>query len=199
MKKVLLALAAIAALPLLAATQAQETKVACRIIYVPTEQVVVEKMLEMARVKKDDVVFDLGCGDGRIPALACKKFGCRAVGIDLNPERIKQCMKTIEDYKVRNFVDNSLLEYRLGDALKVCDFDQASVVMLYMLPQFMDLLEPVAKKKLRPGTRIVSHDYKWRDEAWPPDVTVDFKEPRRSHTLYMWTVKDTRKKAVPGS
>jgi cyclopropane fatty-acyl-phospholipid synthase-like methyltransferase len=179
--------------------EAQDPGPKYNLIYVPTEVEVINKMFDMAKVTKKDVVFDLGCGDGRIPALACKKFGCRAVGIDLNPERIKQCMKTIEDYKVRNFVDNSLLEYRLGDALKVCDFDQASVVMLYMLPQFMDLLEPVAKKKLRPGTRIVSHDYKWRDEAWPPDVTVDFKEPRRSHTLYMWTVKDTRKKAVPGS
>ena len=163
------------------------------LIYVPTEVEVIEKMFDMVKVTKKDHVFDLGCGDGRIPALACKKFGCRAVGVDLNPVRIRECMDTIKKYDVEGFVEKGQLEYRLGDALKVCDFDKATVVMLYMLPQFMDLLEPVAKKKLHTGTRIVSHDYRWRDEAWPPDQTVEFKGPNRTHTLYMWTVKSPKK------
>jgi ubiquinone/menaquinone biosynthesis C-methylase UbiE len=160
------------------------------LIYVPTDEVVIEKMFEMAKMKKDDVVFDLGCGDGRICAMACKKFGCSAVGIDLNPERIKECMDTIKKYKVEEFVDPKfMLEYRLGNALNVPDFGRASVVMLYMLPEFMDLLEPVARKALKPGTRIVSHDYRWRNNEWEPEQTIEFKGPNRTHTLYFWTVK----------
>jgi cyclopropane fatty-acyl-phospholipid synthase-like methyltransferase len=158
-------------------------------LYVPTDVEVIEKMFEMAKVTKKDVVFDLGCGDGRICALACKKFGCRSVGIDLNPVRIKECMETIDKYGVKDYVDKGLLEYRLGDALKVCDFDKATVVMLYMLPEFMDLLEPVVKERLKPGARIVSHDYTWRDKNWPPDQTVEAKGPRGTATLYMWTVR----------
>jgi cyclopropane fatty-acyl-phospholipid synthase-like methyltransferase len=162
-------------------------------LYVPTEVEVIEKMFDMAKVTKKDVVFDLGCGDGRICALACKKFGCRAVGVDLNPVRIRECMDTIDKYKVQGFVEKGLLEYRLGNALKVCDFDQATVVMLYMLPEFMDLLEPIAKNKLKAGARIVSHDYRWHTDEWEPEQTVDFKGPTRTHTLYLWVVKGKRK------
>jgi len=161
------------------------------LIYVPTDEKVIEKMFEMAgKITKDDCVFDLGCGDGRICAMACKKFGCTAVGIDLNPERIRECMDTIKKYGVEDFVDPKFrLEYRLGNALTQPDFGRASVVMLYMLPEFMDLLEPVAKKTLKPGSRIVSHDYRWRNKDWEPEQTVEFKGPNRTHTLYMWTVK----------
>lgn len=160
------------------------------LIYVPTEEEVIEKMFDMAKVGKKDTVFDLGCGDGRICAMACKKFGCAAVGIDLNPERIMDCMKTIKTYGVEKYVNPEFkLEYRLGNALTVPDFKRASVVMLYMLPEFMDLLEPIAKKTLRPGTRIVAHDYPWHNEDWKPEQTVEFKGPNRMHTLYMWTVK----------
>src|ERR1700730_71797 len=72
----------------------------CTIIYVPTEQVVVEKMLDMAKVKKNDVVYDLGCGDGRIVCLAAKKFGAKGVGVDIDPDRIKDCMQTMKKYGV---------------------------------------------------------------------------------------------------
>ncbi|HWY86596.1 MAG TPA: class I SAM-dependent methyltransferase, partial [Gemmataceae bacterium] len=106
------------------------------LIYVPTEEKVIEKMFDMAKVTKKDVLFDLGCGDGRICAMACKQFGCAAVGIDLNPERIKECMDTIKKYEVAEYVDPKfMLEYRLGNALNVPDFNRASVVMLYMLPE----------------------------------------------------------------
>ncbi len=160
------------------------------LIYVPTEEEVIDKMFAMAKLTKKDTVFDLGCGDGRICAMACKKFGCSAVGIDLNPERIKECMDTIKKYGVEKFVNPEFkLEYRLGNALTVPDFNRASVVMLYMLPEFMDLLEPIAQKTLKPGTRIVSHDYRWHKDDWEPEQTIEFKGPNRTHTLYLWTVK----------
>jgi SAM-dependent methyltransferase len=161
------------------------------LIYVPTEEKVIEKMFDMAKMTKKDVVFDLGCGDGRICAMACKKFGCTAVGIDLNPERIKECMDTIKKYGVEEYVDPKfMLEYRLGNALYVPDFNRATVVMLYMLPEFMDMLEPIAKKTLKAGTRIVSHDYRWHNKEWEPEQEIEFKGPtNRIHTLYMWTVK----------
>jgi SAM-dependent methyltransferase len=186
-----MAAAALLVFPLLASsgTRADDDK-KFNLIYVPTEEQVIEKMFEMAKMSKKDVVFDLGCGDGRICAMACKKFDCSAVGIDLNPERIKECMDTIKKYGVEEYVDPKfMLEYRLGNALNVPDFQRASVVMLYMLPEFMDMLEPIAQKTLRPGTRIVSHDYRWRNKDWEPEQTIEFKGPSRTHTLYMWTVK----------
>jgi SAM-dependent methyltransferase len=169
------------------------------LIYVPTEVEVIEKMFDMAKVNAKngpkEVVYDLGCGDGRIVALAAKKFGCRGVGVDLNPERIRECMDTIKKYEVEGFVEKGMLEYRLGDALKVCDFEKATVVMLYMLPQFMDKLEPIARAKLKPGSRIVAHDFRWASKDWEPDPggTVRFKGPTREHTLYLWTVKERKK------
>ncbi len=191
-----LLLGAVLMLPLVGFTtgQAQQDNKEFNLIYVPTEEKVIEKMFDMAKVNKSDTIFDLGCGDGRICAMACKKFGCSAVGIDLNPERIKECMDTIKTYKVEEFVNPKYqLEYRLGNALTQSDFGRASVVMLYMLPEFMDLLEPVALKTLKPGSRIVSHDYRWRNTDWEPEQTVDFKGPNRSHTLYMWTVPAKKK------
>lgn len=159
------------------------------LIYVPTDEKVIEKMFEMAKVSKNDVVFDLGCGDGRIVAMACKKFGSRGVGIDLNPQRIRECMDTIKKYEVEPFVEKFMLEYRLGNALTQPDLNKASVVMLYMLPEFMDLLKPIAQKALKPGSRVVSHDYRWRGDDWEPEQTVQFQGPNRTHTLYLWTVK----------
>jgi len=156
------------------------------LIYVPTPEIVVEKMFEMAKVKKGDVVYDLGCGDGRVVAIAAKKFGTRGVGIDLNPVRIKEAHETVKKYKVEK-----LVEIRQGDALKVKDFHKATVVALYMLPEFMNWLEPIAKKTLKPGTRIVSHDYKW-DSDWQPEQTIEFKGPERTHILYLWTVPDKK-------
>jgi cyclopropane fatty-acyl-phospholipid synthase-like methyltransferase len=156
------------------------------LVYVPTPEAVVQKMFDMAKVGKNDVVFDLGCGDGRIVAMAAKQFGARGVGIDLNPQRIKEAQETVKKYKVEK-----LVEIREGDALKVKDLDRATVVALYMLPEFLNWFEPIAKKTLKPGTRIVSHDYKW-DSDWAPDRTVEFKGPERTHTLYVWTVPKSK-------
>lgn len=182
-------LLAIALLPFVAGARAGDDKEDKKfnLVFVPTPESVVEKMFDMAKVNKKDVMFDLGCGNGIIVCMAAKKYGIKAVGVDLNPVRIKECQEMVKKFGVEKLVD-----IRQGDALKVKDFDRASVVMLYMLPEFMNWLEPIAKKKLKPGTRIVSHDYKW-DSGWEPDVTVEFKGPERTHTLYMWTVKAPKK------
>jgi precorrin-6B methylase 2 len=172
------------ALTLTAGVQGQDEddKVTCRIIYVPTPEPVVEKMLDMAKVTKKDVVYDLGCGDGRIVAMAAKKFGCKGVGVDIDPPRIKDSKETVKKYGVED-----LVEIRQGDALKVKDLEKASVIMLYMLPEFMTKLEPIAKKKLKAGSRIVAHDYAFPN--WKPETTVEFKGPNREHTLYLFVVK----------
>jgi SAM-dependent methyltransferase len=154
-----------------------------RVIHVPTPDSVVEKMLEMARVTKDDVVYDLGCGDGRIVAIAAKKYGARGVGVDIDPVRIKESLDTIKRYGVEDLVD-----IRHGEALKVKDLDRATVITLYMLPEFMKELEPIVNNTLRPGARIVAHDYPFPN--WKADQVVKFQGAHRQHTLYLWTVKE---------
>lgn len=169
--------------------QAQESKVPCRIVYVPSEQVVVEKMLEMARVKKDDVVFDLGCGDGRIVVTAAKKFGSKGVGVDIDPARIQDSLATMRKAEV----SKDLVDIRQGDALKVKDLEKATVIMLYMLPEFMEKLEPQIKKRLKPGTRIVAHDYPFPNIE--PDQVVEFDSGgSRPKFLYLWTIREPKKK-----
>jgi ubiquinone/menaquinone biosynthesis C-methylase UbiE len=158
----------------------------CRIIYVPTPQAVVEKMLDMAKVTDKDHVFDLGCGDGRVVATAAKKFKAKGVGVDIDPARIKDSHKTIKDMQV----DEKMVEIRQGDALKVKDLDKASVIILYMLPEFMEKLEKQVLEKLKPGSRIVAHDYPFPN--WKADQVVEYKGPEREHTLYMWTVKEKK-------
>jgi ubiquinone/menaquinone biosynthesis C-methylase UbiE len=163
--------------------QSPDDKVTCKlIIYVPTPQPVVDKMLDMAKVTDKDVVYDLGCGDGRIVATAAKKYGAKGVGIDIDDERIKDSTKTVKSLGVEK-----LVEIRKGDALKVKDLEKATVVMLYMLDEFMGKLEPIAKKRLPKGARIVSHDFRFPN--WEADRVVEFQGPERAHTLYFYTVK----------
>src|SRR6516162_8227155 len=163
MKPVLtLLIVAALGLPLLALAQGQEEKVPCRIIYVPTEQVVVEKMLEMAKVKKDDIVYDLGCGDGRIVVTAAKKYGCKGVGIDIDPARVKDSNENAKKEGVEDKV-----EFRQGDFFqKIDDINKASVVTLYLFPHLNLKLRPTLQKTLKPGSRIVSHDFHMGD--WKP-------------------------------
>jgi SAM-dependent methyltransferase len=164
------------------------------LIYVPTPQNAVEKMLDMAKVKKEDIVFDLGCGDGRIVATAAKKYGAKGVGVDLNPVRIKDSNKTVKKFGVEK-----LVEIREGNALEgpaVKDMERATVICLYMLPEFMQKLEPIVKARLKPGARIVAHDYPFPN--WKPEQTVEFvgiddMGRERTLTLYMWTVKENSK------
>jgi ubiquinone/menaquinone biosynthesis C-methylase UbiE len=157
------------------------------LIYVPTPQNAVEKMLDMAKVTKDDVVFDLGCGDGRIVATAAKKYGAKGVGIDLNPVRVKESNDTVKKFGVEK-----LVEIRQGDALKIKDMEKATVVCLYMLNEFMAKLEPIAKTRLKPGTRIVAHDFEFPN--WKADQSVEFegiddRGDKRTLRLFLYTVK----------
>lgn len=156
-------------------------KIECRIIYVPTPQETVEKMLDMAKVKKGDVVYDLGCGDGRIVCTAAKK-GAKAVGVDIDPARIKDCMETMKKFGVTE----KEVEFRQGNALKVKDLSNATVVTFYMLPEFMEKLEPQLKN-LKPGTRLVAHDYPFPNLK--ADEVIDYRGPSRTHTLYLWVLK----------
>jgi uncharacterized protein (TIGR03000 family) len=154
-----------------------------QIIFLPTPDVVIAKMLEMAKVAKDDVVFDLGCGDGRMLVAAAKSLGARGVGIDLDPQRVKEALANVQKEKVDN-----LVEIRHGDALRVPDLESATVILLYMLPEFMAKLKPVVVKQCKPGTRIVAHDYPFPD--WEPQrrLTLPSKGRLTQHTMYLWVV-----------
>lgn len=164
-------------------TMVDLTKEGSRIVYVPTPQEVVDKMLELAKVKKEDIVFDLGCGDGRIVATAAKKFGAKGVGVDIDPERIKDSKETLKKMQV----PDDLVDIRQGDALKVPDLSKATVVMLYMLPEFMTKLQPILEKDLKPGTRVVAHDYAVPD--WKALETIKMTSSRAwPHTLYVYEV-----------
>jgi uncharacterized protein (TIGR03000 family) len=160
--------------------------VSSRIIFVPTPEKLVERMLEMAAVKKDDVVYDLGCGDGRIVILAAKKYGCRGVGIDIDPVRVKEALAAVKKAGVEN-----LVEIRQGDALKVEDLGKATVVTLYMLPEFQDKLRPILLETLKPGSRVVAHDYELGD--WAPLQRVEVRGPTRNHILYLWRIEGPKK------
>ncbi|MCI0456800.1 MAG: TIGR03000 domain-containing protein [Gemmataceae bacterium] len=158
-----------------------------QIIYVPTPQHVVDKMLEMAKVTKDDIVYDLGCGDGRVIVSAAKKYGARGVGVDIDPVRIKESLANLRKEKVEK-----LVEIRQGDALKVDDLSRATVVMTYMLPEFMAKLKPVLLRHLKPGTRIVAHDYPL--PGWEPDDTATITSKTRlyAHSLFLWRVPERK-------
>lgn len=147
------------------------------VIYVPTPQEVVDAMLALANVTANDVVFDLGSGDGRIPITAAQKYGARAVGIDINPQRIQEANENLAKAGVGNkvkFLNQDLFE---------TDISEATVVTLYLLPSLNLKLMPTLKK-LKPGTRIVSHSFDMGSE-WPPERTEDVN----GRSIYLWTIK----------
>lgn len=150
------------------------------IFYLPTPQPVVDAMLEMAHVTANDMIYDLGSGDGRIPITAAKRYGARAVGIDIDPQRIQEANENAKKEGVTDkvkFVNADIFEY---------DFSDATVVTLYLLPSLNEKLIPQLKK-LKPGTRIVSHAFMMGStgEAWPHEKSqeVDGK------MIYYWTVQ----------
>jgi len=151
--------------------------------YVPTPQDVVDAMLKMGKVGPDDIVFDLGCGDGRIPVTAVSAFKAkRAVGIDIDPERIKDSNQTAKDKGVTDKV-----EFRQGDVLKpIKGIDEATVVTLYMGEDLNRQLRPTLEK-LKPGTRIVSHRFTLGD--WKPDRTETINVSGVPYKVHLWTVK----------
>ncbi|MGD2246393.1 MAG: methyltransferase domain-containing protein [Candidatus Aminicenantes bacterium] len=121
--------------------------------FLVTPEIVVERMLQLAEVNENDVVYDIGCGDGRIVILAAKKFGARGVGIDIIPKRIEESRKNARIAGVEH-----LVEFRLEDATE-SDISGATVVTMYLVPDSNELMRPKLEKQLKPGTRVVSHGY----------------------------------------
>lgn len=121
--------------------------------FVPTPIAVVERMLQMANLDKNDILYDLGCGDGRIVITAAERYGIRGVGIDIDPQRIKEANAAAKKAGVEK-----LVEFRLQDVMKV-DFSGATVLALYLLEESNELLQPLFEKYLKPGTYVVSHNY----------------------------------------
>jgi SAM-dependent methyltransferase len=148
--------------------------------YVPTGHEVVDRMLALAQVTKDDVVFDLGSGDGRIPIAAAKTYGARGVGLDIDPDRIKESWVNAKAAGVERLVD-----FREQDVLKA-DISEATVVTLYLLSSFNERLRPILTKQLKPGTRIVSHAFSM-GPTWPADKIDRFTTATGDETtLYLW-------------
>jgi precorrin-6B methylase 2 len=161
-----------------AVAEAQEPK-RPDVIFVPTPPEVVDKMLELAQVTKDDVVYDLGCGDGRIVVTAAKKFGCRAFGFDVDPERIQESKENVETNGVGHLVTIEQKD------IFTLDLSKANVITLYLLPSLNVKLIPQLEK-LKPGSRIVSHDFDMRGVTPDQVVTVD-GDGGYGHTVYLWT------------
>lgn len=147
------------------------------VVYVPTPQEVVDEMLTLAKVTKNDVIYDLGSGDGRIPITAAQKYGARGIGIDINPERIQEARENSQKAGVTD-----LVEFRQQDLFKT-DISKATVVTLYLLPELNVKLRPELFRQLKPGTRIVSHDFDMGD--WKPERVVQTKE---GSTIYYWVI-----------
>lgn len=149
--------------------------------YVKTPMDVVERMLEMADIAEDDILVDLGCGDGRIVITAAKKYGSRGIGIDLEPQRIQESMANAKAAGVED-----LVEFRLEDAT-MSDFSQATVVTIYLLTESNELLRPHLERQLRLGTRVLSHNYPI--ERWEKKLAdyVSFKaEDGKEHSIWVY-------------
>jgi cyclopropane fatty-acyl-phospholipid synthase-like methyltransferase len=150
--------------------------------FVPSPPEVVDRMLTLAGVTPQDVVYDLGCGDGRIPIAAAKKYGARGVGLDIDPRRIEEARANARAAGVEH-----LVEFRLEDVM-TADVSQASVVTLYLLSSSNAKLRPMLTKTLRPGARIVSHAFSMGAE-WPADTVDHFVTSAGDEiTLYLWKV-----------
>ncbi len=148
--------------------------------YVPTPTEVVAEMLRLANVKAEDVVYDLGCGDGRIVITAAKEHGARGVGIDINPERIKESNENAQKAGVADRVT-----FKTQDLFE-SDLSAATVVTLYLLPDVNLRLRPKLLRELKPGTRIVSHAFDMGD--WKPEKVVKVPSGGTERTVYFWTV-----------
>jgi SAM-dependent methyltransferase len=148
--------------------------------YVPTPHNVVAEMLRLTKVTKHDVVYDLGCGDGRLVITAAKRFGARGLGIDIDPQRIRESRANARKAGVMDRV-----QFRQQDLFEA-DIREATVVTLYLLPKLNVQLRPKLLRDLRPGTRVVSHDFDMAE--WQPDQTVRVKGPAREHQVYSWVI-----------
>ncbi len=180
-RKSLVLAAALVVVGLSQVVPAAQTRPALRdpdVIYVPTPQLVVDEMLKLAKVGKNDVVYDLGCGDGRIVITAAKRFGARGVGIDIDPTRIKESNANAITAGVTDrvtFIHTDLF----ADSTNL---SEATVVTLYLLPSLNVKLMPKLLRELKPGTRIVSNSFDMGE--WQPEQTIEVD----GRTIYFWTV-----------
>ncbi len=146
--------------------------------FVPTPQEVVDKMLQVAGVKKDEMVYDLGCGDGRILITAAQKFGARGTGVELDPELFKKTQERVRELKLQDrvkIINANLLEV---------DLSPANVVTLYLLTDSNTKVKPNLEKYLKPGSRVVSHDFQVM--GWVPNRVEKFMRDSRTHTIYLY-------------
>jgi predicted RNA methylase len=150
------------------------------IYFVPTPPEVVDKMLELAKVTRDDVVYDLGCGDGRIVITAAQKYGCRGVGYDIDPKRVMESMNNAREQGVMQ-----LVRIEQKDIFTL-DLSKASVITLYLLPSLNVKLIPQLQK-VRPGTRIVSHDFDMQGKVIQDKAVRVRTDDDMEHTVYLWT------------
>lgn len=157
--------------------------------FVPTPVEVADRMLDLAGVTKDDVVYDLGSGDGRIVIRAAKKFGARAVGFEVDSELVK-----LSRIKAAEEGVSHLVEFREQDAL-TADVTPATVVTLYMLPWFNEKIRPILQRQLRPGARVVSHDFDI--PGWTPTKIVESEKVevlpggrKHRHRILLWTIEE---------
>jgi SAM-dependent methyltransferase len=157
--------------------------------YVATPMPIVERMLDLAGVAAEDVVYDLGCGDGRIVIAAADRFGARGVGVDLDPRRIEEARRRAKTAGVE-----SLVEFRVEDATAT-DLSEATVVTLYLLPESNELLRPIMERRLAAGSRVVSHEYEI--PGWKPlhEEAVQ-AEDGAEHYLYFYVMG---RHAAPGA
>ena len=144
--------------------------------YVPTPQNIVNLMLELAEVKQTDLLYDLGCGDGRIVVTAAKKFGCKAVGVDIDPDRVRESRANVKAASVEH-----LVTIKQADIFKL-DLSQADVVMLYLRPHLNVQLIPQLDE-MKPGSRVVSHDFDMQGVEPDAEVTFHSRAPRRPQDL----------------
>jgi len=161
------------------------------VIYYPTPPETVAEMLRMARIKKSDVLYDLGSGDGRIPIAAAEQYGIRAVGIEIDPKLVTEAEENARQANV-----SGLVRFRNQDMFRV-DVSEATIVTLYLSEKLNVLLRPKLLHELRPGSRILSHDFRMGD--WKPVQTVRVPWGKLYRTIYLWTVpahRHLRKKST---
>jgi predicted RNA methylase len=153
------------------------------VIFVPTPQEVVDVMLKIAKVTKNDVVYDLGSGDGRIPITAARVYGARAVGVDIDPVRIREANENLKAAAATDSTITSRVRF-LNQDLFTTDISEATVVTLYLLPSLNIKLLPMLNKMLKPGTRVVSHAFDMGPEIKPDMEPVNVN----GRTVYFYTV-----------
>lgn len=156
--------------------------------HVPTPQAVIDRMLDLAQVRENDVLVDLGCGEGGIVITAAQQRGAHGVGVDLNPRRIAAANANAHSAGVTEKV-----RFTVADLFK-SDVRDASVVTLYLLPGINRKLRPLLWRQLRPGARVVSHDFDMGPE-WPAEKVEKIDDNK---FLYLWTITDAHKKAAAG-